>query len=138
MFSVLHIDDDETSLQLAKIYLEDICTHANVTVESESDPTRLSSWLTYDFDCYIVDYNMPQRNGLELCKKIRELKNSPFVLYTNREQKEIPYSELEQLNIRYHQKDSDPTKCCSLTETIMELIQNDLESRKKLEPFIER
>lgn len=137
VFSILHIDDDETTLQLTKIYLEEICTQAKVKVESESDLTTLSSWIQQDFDCYIVDYNMPQKDGLKICKKIRELKNSPIVLYTNREQKEMPTIELEQLNIRYHQKGSDPENYYNLTETIMELIQNDLESRKNLELFIE-
>ena len=41
------------------------------------------------FDCVISDYVMPELNGVELVKRVKELKDIPFILYTGQGSEEV-------------------------------------------------
>lgn len=130
VYSVLHIDDDEPTLYISKTFLETLAP--NLLITSESDAANINSWMNTDFDCYLVDYSMPKSDGLIVCKKIRELKNTPIILFTSKEQDEIPYETFEQMDVRYLQKNSDPCNYRQLTEAIYELVNRDLEKSRLL------
>jgi DNA-binding response OmpR family regulator len=127
VYSILHIDDDEPTLQLSKLFIETLSPNLNII--SEPDSTKINSWMDNDVACYLVDYSMPLANGLSVCKKIREIKNTPIILFTSKEPDEIPFEDLENMNVTYHQKNSDPCNYNKLTEAILELINNDLINR---------
>ena len=41
------------------------------------------------FDCVISDYVMSEMNGVELVKRVKELKDIPFILYTGQGSEEV-------------------------------------------------
>ena len=124
-YSVLHIDDDEQTLKLSKYFIEEVCSKENLVVESESDSSNIQTWLDQDHDLYLIDYYMPNKNGLAVCKQIRKLKETPIILFTSMRQDEIPFEDFKELNVTYHQKSSDPKNYFQLTNAILELVQAD-------------
>jgi len=132
-YSILHVDDNEHTLQLSKILLEEISS--SLRVESESDSTNIESWIDQDFDCILVDYSMPKQDGLAVCRQIRKLKDTPIILFTSKERDEIPFEVLREMNVSYHQKRSAPENYHNLSFAILELINSDLEARTRFEDF---
>lgn len=127
-YSILHIDDDQNTLRLSKYFLEQVCSVDNLIVDSESDSTKIHSWLNNDHDCYIIDYSMPVNNGLAVCKEIRALKDTPIILFTSMEKDDIPIDSFNALNVKYHQKSSNPENYFHLTDSILDLVRSDLQS----------
>jgi DNA-binding NarL/FixJ family response regulator len=86
---VLHVDDDSAFRDLAAELLER--ADDSITVHSESDPTAVPAYIENErVDCIVSDFDMPECNGLELCRQLRqEYPEFPFVLFTNRTGEEI-------------------------------------------------
>lgn len=86
---VLHVDDDSAFRDLAAELLER--ADDSITVHSESDPTAVPAYIENEpIDCVVSDFDMPECDGLELCRQIRrEYPEFPFVLFTNRTGEEI-------------------------------------------------
>ena len=77
MSKVLIIEDEEAIADLEKDYLE----LSGFTVEVENEGTAgLMRALTEDFDMFILDLMLPGIDGFEICKKIREEKNTPILM----------------------------------------------------------
>ncbi|MFC7059508.1 response regulator [Halovenus salina] len=78
---VLLVDEDTETLELAATFLER--KGNNIAAESETDPeTAVDRAVDEDFDCVVSDYRMPELNGVELCRAIREHEPLPFFLFT--------------------------------------------------------
>lgn len=79
MSNVLIIEDDVNILELEKDYLE-----ANgLTVTGTANGAEgLKLALEDDFDLVLLDVMLPQINGFDICKKIREVKNTPIIFVT--------------------------------------------------------
>ena len=76
MSKVLIIEDEIAIAELEKDYLE----LSGFEVETESDGTvGLKRALSEDFDMYILDLMLPGIDGFEICKQIREEKNTPIL-----------------------------------------------------------
>lgn len=70
--SVLMVDDDSLQLKMAS----EMLLLKKVDVITEINPENVENILFGNhFDIFFVDIQMPQMNGFELVKKIRELKN---------------------------------------------------------------
>ena len=85
---VLHVDDDPTITDLAATYLE----REGLAVESETSARdgldRLAG--NRSFDCIVSDYDMPETDGLEFLRSVREdHPDLPFVLFTGEGSEEI-------------------------------------------------
>lgn len=77
MSKVLIVEDEVTIAELEKDYLE----LSAFTVEIENNgETGLKRALEEDFDMYILDLMLPGIDGFEICKKIREVKNTPILM----------------------------------------------------------
>ena len=77
MSKVLIIEDEIAIAELEKDYLE----LSGFEVETESDGTvGLKRSLSEDFDMYILDLMLPGTDGFEICKQIREEKNTPILM----------------------------------------------------------
>ncbi len=77
MSKILIVEDEESIADLEKDYLE----LSGFEVELEHDGTKgLERALNEDFDMYILDLMLPGVDGFEICKKIRETKNTPILM----------------------------------------------------------
>lgn len=71
------MEDEEAIADLEKDYLE----LSGFEVEIEHDGTRgLERALNEDFDMYLLDLMLPGVDGFEICRKIREKKNTPILM----------------------------------------------------------
>lgn len=74
---ILIVEDEESIADLEKDYLE----LSGFDVEIENDGTSgLERALSEEFDMYILDLMLPGTDGFEICKKIREKKNTPILM----------------------------------------------------------
>lgn len=74
MSKILIVEDEESIAELEKDYLE----LSGFEVEIENDGTEgLSKALKEDYDLLILDLMLPGTDGFEICKKVREVKNTP-------------------------------------------------------------
>ncbi len=67
--SVLYIDDEETLLEIAKVYLER--THEFTITTALSGSEGLELLKTQKFQAIVSDYQMPEMNGIEFLKQVR-------------------------------------------------------------------
>lgn len=77
MSKVLIIEDEIAIADLEKDYLE--LSGFEVEIENSGN-IGLARALTEDFDMYILDLMLPGVDGFEICKKIRETKNTPILM----------------------------------------------------------
>ncbi len=77
MAKILILEDESSIAELEKDYLE----LSEFTVEIEKDGEKgLHRALTEDFDLFLLDLMLPGMDGFEICKRIREVKNTPILM----------------------------------------------------------
>ena len=77
MSRILIIEDEEAIADLEKDYLE----LSGFDVEIEVEGTRgLDRSLMEDFDLVILDLMLPGVDGFEICRQLREVKNTPIIM----------------------------------------------------------
>lgn len=77
MSKILIVEDEETIADLEKDYLE--LSGFTVEIENEGD-IGLKRALEEDFDIIILDVMIPNVDGFEICRQVREVKNTPIVM----------------------------------------------------------
>lgn len=77
MQKILIVEDDEAIAKLEKDYLE--VDKYEVAIENNG-AAGLKRALNEDFDLFILDLMLPDVDGFEICKKVREVKNTPILL----------------------------------------------------------
>lgn len=76
---ILVVDDEERIRRLLKMYLE----RENYTIdEADNGEAALSKALQFDYDLILLDLMMPGKDGLEVCREIREKKATPIIMLT--------------------------------------------------------
>ena len=73
---VLIIEDDESILQLEKDYLE---ANGFTVTATQNGANGLDIALNNEFNLILLDIMLPKMNGLEICKKVREVSNIPIL-----------------------------------------------------------
>ncbi|OYR67543.1 hypothetical protein DJ79_08900 [Halorubrum ezzemoulense] len=82
---ILHVDDDPDLAELVSTYLRREDSHFEV-VSAGSASDGLDTLAETDIDCVVSDYDMPERNGIELLEAVRERDaDLPFILFTAKE-----------------------------------------------------
>lgn len=77
MSRILIIEDETSIAELERDYLE----LSDFEVELEEDGSKgLKRALEEDFDLMILDLMLPGMDGFEICKKFREVKNTPIII----------------------------------------------------------
>lgn len=77
MSRILIIEDEESIADLEKDYLE----LSGFDVDIETDGTSgLAAALGEEYDLFILDLMLPGTDGFEICKEIRERKNTPILM----------------------------------------------------------
>ncbi|MDE3839447.1 DNA-binding response regulator [Bacillus methanolicus] len=76
---ILVVDDEERIRRLLKMYLE----RENYIIEEAEDGNEaLAKALGYDYDLIILDLMLPGKDGIEVCKELREKKATPVIMLT--------------------------------------------------------
>ncbi len=77
MSKILIIEDEESIADLEKDYLE--LSGFEVEIENQGD-IGLKRALEEDFDLVILDLMLPEVDGFEICKRVRDKKNTPIIM----------------------------------------------------------
>ena len=77
MSKILIVEDEEPIADLEKDYLELSGFEVEVATDGE---TGLSRAMEEDFDLYILDLMLPGIDGFDICRQIREKKNTPIIM----------------------------------------------------------
>ncbi len=77
MSKILIIEDEEAIAELEKDYLE--LSGFEVAIEQTGDK-GLEAALKEDIDLVVLDLMLPNMDGFEICKRIREEKNIPVIM----------------------------------------------------------
>ena len=77
MSKILIVEDEESIAELEKDYLE--LSGFEVEIENQGD-TGLVRAVKEDFDLLILDLMLPEVDGFEICKRVREVKNTPIIM----------------------------------------------------------
>ena len=85
MNKVLLIDDEERMLELLTLYLKPYPYFCRKAVGAKEG---LKFFKEEKFDLILLDVMMPEMNGWEVCREIRQYSDVPIIMVTAREQKE--------------------------------------------------
>ena len=77
MSKVLIIEDEESIAELERDYLEISGYEVEIFNDGESG---LKAALENDYDLFILDLMLPKVDGFEICKEIRNKKNTPIIM----------------------------------------------------------
>ena len=77
MSKILIIEDEEAIADLEKDYLE--LSGFQVSIENRGD-VGLKKALEEDYDLFILDLMLPEVDGFEICREIRNQKNTPIIM----------------------------------------------------------
>ena len=77
MSRILIVEDEDAIAELEKDYLE--LSGFGVEIENNGE-TGLKRALEEEFDLLILDLMLPGVDGFEICRKVREVKNTPIIM----------------------------------------------------------
>lgn len=80
---VLIVEDEESIAELEKDYLE--LSGFEVTVAKDGE-SGLNLALSQDFNMIILDLMLPGVDGFEICRQVREQKNTPIIIVSARKE----------------------------------------------------
>ena len=79
MTNILIVEDEQNLPRLIELEL----AHENYTVDIENDgKVGLDKALSKPYDLYILDLMLPNINGLEICRQIRQKTTTPIIIIT--------------------------------------------------------
>ena len=85
---VLHLDDEEHCLDLTREIMA--MYDKDIEIKSFTSPGKVIENVRQDEpDIVISDYKMPEMNGIEFTRKLREYSTIPIILYTGSEEESI-------------------------------------------------
>ena len=128
---ILIVDDNNTNLMI----LDKNLSFLNARLEKFQDPGKVLEHLKsdQDYDLIITDFFMPEINGYQLAKMIKEdlkLINIPIIMLTSDYEQEYQYTNFEKyLNIKI----TKPVKRQALYNSICEVLSCEIKSPEKKE-----
>ena len=140
---VLHVDDDVSLLEVSKeiLLMENNFDIDIVTCVDEA----FKKLENQNYDVIVSDYEMPQKNGLEFLKELREQrKEIPFILFTGRGREEVVVEALNLGADSYINKHGSPEAVyCELADAINKTVERKrskqllVESEQKYRSLVE-
>jgi CheY-like chemotaxis protein len=115
---VLHVDDEPRFVEMAATHLERQDPELSVT--TETDPVAsLDRLAEQRVDCVVSDYDMPDVDGLELLRRVRERdEDLPFVLFTGKGSEEVAAKAIDAGVDAYLRKEAAPSQFVVLANRI--------------------
>ena len=92
MSRILIVEDEESIADLEKDYLE--LSGFQVEVANDGE-TGLRKALEEEYDLYILDLMLPGIDGFDICRQIRDVKNTPIILVSAKKDDIEPFSPSE-------------------------------------------
>ena len=105
---VLHVDDDPSVQEITKLLLLDLDSGFEIDNSCNVDE-GLKKLAAEHYDVVVSDYEMPQKDGLQFLKELRETKNEiPFILFTGKGREEVAIKALNLGADGYYNKQGSP------------------------------
>ena len=128
-YVVLHIDDESEQLFFAKTFLEE--SDPSLDIVSVKTSKELLDRLDEQVDCIVADYVMPDLNGMELCKLVKETFNIPFIMYTGRGSEVVAEAAFQSGVDDYVRKEADPSHYQLLARRIKSHAESNRNKREE-------
>ncbi|WP_132060509.1 PAS domain-containing response regulator [Halorussus amylolyticus] len=132
---VLHVEDDENIAELTAEFLER--ENDRLDVDTEANPVEGIKRLDdTEVDCIVSDHDMPEKNGIEFLKSVREsYPDLPFILFTGKGSEEVASKAISAGVSDYLQKQARTEQYEILANRIVNNVerahaQRELEERK--------
>jgi DNA-binding response OmpR family regulator len=122
---ILHVDDDASFLKTSKKVLE-LDNNFNVDTATSVDEA-FCKLKTQHYDAIVSDYEMPQKNGLDFLKELREQKNDiVFIIFTDNGTEEIVIRAIN-LGANYYidKSRASETIYCELKNAIIDIVSHE-------------
>ena len=121
------MDDDPSILEISKLMLMDL--ESNIDVDNACCVDEAFKKLsTGKYDVVISDYEMPQKNGLEFLKELREQQNDvAFIIFTGRGREDVAVNALNLGADLYLNKNGSPE---AVYAELAHAIKNIVERKK--------
>jgi len=128
----LHVDDDQSILEISKQILIDI---GNFEIDDACCVDEAFKKLsTGQYDVVVSDQEMPQKNGLDFLKELREKNNQiPFILFTGKGREEVAIKALNLGADGYHNKQGAPETVYGELAHSIKLIVERHKTKEELE-----
>ncbi|WP_047999528.1 response regulator transcription factor [Lactiplantibacillus herbarum] len=82
MSRILIIEDEKNLARFVELELK----HEGYDIQVEYNGRKgLDAALAEDYDAILLDLMLPELNGLEVCRRVREVKNTPIIMMTARD-----------------------------------------------------
>ena len=82
MSKILIIEDEKNLARFVELELK----HEGYETEVHfNGRTGLEAALAEDWDAILLDLMLPELNGLEVCRRVRQVKNTPIIMMTARD-----------------------------------------------------
>ena len=120
---VLHVDDEPDFVEMASTFLERADDRLRVDTAT-SAASGLDHLADEAVDCVISDYDMPDKNGIELLESVREDRpDMPFVLFTGKGSEEIASDAISAGVTDYLQKGSGTDQYTLLANRVVNAVE---------------
>ena len=134
---VLHVDDEPGFADMVSEFLEreDPRLHVRTASSAARGLTRLDD---AHFDCIVSDYDMPEKNGLQFLREVRDANpNLPFILFTGKGSEEIASDAISAGITDYLQKEGGSGQYTLLAHRITNAV-SQYHSHREIETSQER
>ncbi len=123
LIRILHVDDDLCLLEVSKQILS-MENSFDIDIATSVDEA-LKKMKNESYDAVVSDYEMPQKNGLEFLKELREQNNQiPFILFTGKGREDVAVKALNLGADSYINKNGSPeTVYCELADAINKTLE---------------
>jgi len=120
---ILHVDDDLSFVEVSKQILSMENSFEIDTATSANEAFKKMGQQQYD--AIVSDYEIPQKNGVEFLKELREQNNQiPFILFTGKGREDVAIKALNLGADSYINKNGSPeTVFCELAHAIKKTVE---------------
>ena len=129
---VLHVDDDPSILEISKLMLQEL---GNFVIHNVCNVDEALKKLSNSrrYDVVVSDYEMPQKDGLEFLKIIKEKKiEIPFILFTGKGREDVAIKALNLGADGYINKQGNPETVYGELSHEIEQLHNQNQIKKEL------
>jgi len=141
---VLHVDDEPSFAELTAEFLERVDDRFEVHTETRARD-GLARVTEEQIDCVVSDYEMPNMDGLEFLRAVREADEEvPFILFTGRGSEAVASDAIAAGVTDYLQKETGTDQYTVLANRIGNAVEQSrsrralAESQKRLSLFIDQ